>query len=137
MSSQTLTVQLPEGLYSRLKQRAEQAKRSVEAELLDVLATAVPESDELPAELQQANTSLQLLDNEALWRAARGRLAGELAAELETLHFKRQREGLTEAETQRCAELVRHYERAMLVRAQAAALLQQRGHDVSSLVALP
>jgi len=32
------------------------------------------------------------------------------------------------------AALVRHYERTMLVRAQAAALLKQRGHDVRDLV---
>jgi hypothetical protein len=30
--------------------------------------------------------------------------------------------------------LVRHYERAMLVRAQAAKLLKERGYDVSTLL---
>jgi plasmid stability protein len=137
MTSQALTVQLPDNLYTRIKQRADQAHRSVEAELLDLLATAVPETDELPADLHQALTALESLDDEELWRAARGRLAVALAAELEALHLKRQREGLNESETQRCAELVRNYERAMLVRAQAIALLHQRGHNVSSLAALP
>jgi hypothetical protein len=61
----------------------------------------------------------------------------ELAAELETLHFRRQREDLQEVDSQRCAELLRAYERAMLVRAQAAALLKQRGIEVFGVVAAP
>jgi hypothetical protein len=43
-------------------------------------------------------------------------------------------QGLTEAEVQEAATLLRQYERVMLVRAHAAALLKQRGHDVSSLL---
>ena len=44
-------------------------------------------------------------------------------------------EGLTETEAEETASLVRQYERAMLVRAQAVALLKQRGHDISGLLA--
>jgi hypothetical protein len=50
---------------------------------------------------------------------------------MEDLHLKRQREGLTDAEAKTLDGLVRQYERTMLVRAQAAALLKARGHDVS------
>jgi plasmid stability protein len=135
MTSQTLTLQVPANLYNHLKQRADQAQRSVEAETLELLAATVPATEGLTANLQQALTPLALLDDEALRRAAGSRLGSEAAAELEALHFKQQREGLTEAETQRRGELVQQYERAMLVRAQAAALLRQRGHDVSSLLA--
>src|SRR5262245_57658278 len=136
MTSQTLTLQVPEVLYSRLKQRAEQAQRTVEAETLELLAATVPAAEELPADLQQALAPLALLDDEALQHAARSRLGAEAAAELEALHLKQQREGLTEAEAQRRGDLVRQYERAMLVRAQALALLRQRGHDVSCLLTL-
>ena len=135
MTVQTVTLNLPGALYSRLKHRAEQAHRSIEAELLEVVATAVPLADELPAELAEAIAPLALLDDEALRRAARSHLPAEVAAQLERLHLKRQREGLTESESQTLAGLVRQYERAMLVRAQAAALLKQRGLDVSDLVA--
>src|SRR5437764_5998161 len=109
MTMQTLTLQVPEVLFTPLKQRAEQANRTVEAETLNLLATAVPEAEELPADLQQAITSLGSLEDEALWRAAQSRLAVEVAAELEALHLKRQREGLAGAETQRLADLVRQY----------------------------
>ncbi len=133
MTIQSVTLNLPGHLYNRLKRRAEQAHRTVEAELLEVVASAVPVADELPAELNEAISPLALLDDEALWRAARSHLPAEAAVQMENLHLKRQREGLTEAEAQTLAGLVRQYERTMLVRAQAAALLKQRGHDVSEL----
>jgi hypothetical protein len=92
-------------------------------------------ADDLPADLTEAISPLALLDDAELWRAARSRLADETAAQLEDLHLKRQRDGLTPAEEQTLAGLVRQYERVMLVRAQAAALLKQRGHDVTELLA--
>jgi plasmid stability protein len=134
MTTQTVTLKLPEMLYQRLKARANQTHRTVEDELLDVLAMAVLVADDLPADLTEAISPLTLLDDEALWRAARSQLAPATAQQLEELQRKRQREGLTEAEAQTLVALVRQYERAMLVRAQAAALLKQRGHDVASLL---
>jgi plasmid stability protein len=137
MTVQSLTLNVPEALYHRLKRRAEQTHRPVEDEALDVLAAGVPVADELPPDLVEAISPLALLDDEALERAAGSRLAAEAAAQMEELHLKRQRQGLTDAEAQTLAALVRQYERAMLVRAQAAALLHQRGHDVTPLLTPP
>lgn len=134
MSVQPITINLPTILYSRLRRRAEQSRHTVEAELLEVVTTAVPVADDLPADLSEAISPLSLLNDAALWRAARSRLASETAAQLEVLHLKRQRDGLTATEEQILAGLVRQYERVMLVRAQAAALLKQRGQDVSELL---
>jgi len=125
---------MPSALYDRIKRRAEQARRSVEAELLEAVAMAVPAADELPPELAETISSLAHLDDETLQRAARSHFSAEKATELETLHLKRQDEGLTEDEAQRAAELTGQYERAMLIRAQAMALLMQRGYDVSRLI---
>lgn len=130
----TITVNLPTALYSRLRRRAEQSRRTVEAELLDVITTAVPVADDLSADLDEAISPLSLLDDAALWRAARSRMADESAAQLKALRLKRQRECLMVTEDQTLAGLVRQYERVMLVRAQAAALLKQRDHDVSELL---
>lgn len=128
---ETLTVKVPSGLFGRIKKRAEQANHSVEDEVLGLLAATVPGEDE------DLIASLELLDNAALERAARSHLLPEFAAELETIHLKQQREPLTEAETKRAAELVRAYERSMLIRAQSAALLKKRGVDVSHLISQP
>ena len=135
MAVQAVTLHLPSPLYERLKQRAEQTQRSVEAELLEVVAAAVPVADDLPTDLAQVISPLAPLDDKALWRAARSHLPAEAVAQMEQMHLKRQREGLTGSEAETLAGLLRHYERAMLVRAQAAALLKERGYDVAELLA--
>jgi hypothetical protein len=90
--------------------------------------------DELPVELAAAVASLDVLTDDELWRAARNRLAEELSSRAEQLHHKRQREGLTAAESEEEDNLVRQYERIMLVRAKAAQLLRTRGHVVNGLL---
>lgn len=134
MPTQTLTLEVPEPLYQRLKQRADKTRRSVAEESLQLLSASVP-SAELTDELTAALASLLTMDESMLWNAARGRLPAEMSNELAMLNGKQQREGLTPAEAERLAELVRQYERQMLLRAQAAVLLKRRGHDVAELIA--
>ena len=134
MAVHPVTLDLPSTLYSRVKQRAEQAERSVEDELLDLLAGAIPASGESPDDLAEALAPLAMLDDAALWHAARSHLSAAAAARLEALHRKRQSEGLSDAESRTLTGLVRQYERAMLVRARAAALLKERGHNVAPLL---
>jgi hypothetical protein len=82
----------------------------------------------LPADLQEAISSLSVLSDDELWKAARNHLTAEETSELQALHDKqRQREELSESEKQRRMTLMHQYERSMLIRAQAAALLHQRG----------
>ncbi len=102
---------------------------------METIAVEVRADDELPAGLAQIVSSLSLLDDVALWRAARSRLPPEVATQIEDLHLKRQFEGLTPNETQVLATLMRRYEQTMLVRAEAAFLLKQRGYDISILKA--
>jgi plasmid stability protein len=132
--NQSVTLNLPAALYDRLRRMAEEAHRSVEDELLDVVVAAVPEADELPADLAEAVAQLAVLDDAALMQAATAVMPPDAAEELEHLHSKRQREGLTEPEAQAAAALTRLYERTMLVRAEAAALLAERGRDVSGIL---
>ena len=134
MATQTLTVQLPDRLYTRLEERASQSNRTLEAELIDVLATAIPIQSDLPPDIAKEIAQVEQLDDASLWQAARESLTAETAACLEQMHFKQRREGLSETEARTLAALVRQYERTVLLRAQAAALLKKRGHDVSSLV---
>lgn len=131
---QTVTLQVPEHLYARIQERAERSRRSVEAELVDVLTTAVPEGDEIASDMAEAVVALGQLGEAELWEAARQKLPAGVSEELQSLHFKQQRVGLTPAELERSEELCLDYDRAMLIRARAAALLKERGHDVSGLV---
>jgi len=135
MATQTLTLHLPDRLYARLQQRAQKSNRTLEAELLEVLSTAVPADESLPHPLAEEVARLDDMDDAALWQAARSRLSAEKSAQLEVLHIKRQRKGLSETEARTLAELVQQYERAMLIRARAVAILKLRGYDLSGLAA--
>lgn len=130
---QTVTLNLPEGLYRQWKRKADDAQRPIEAELLELVATASPASDALATDIEEALTALRLLDDDTLWRVARSHLAADVSAQLETLHWKQQREGLAPSDVATETNLVRQYERHMLLRAQAAVLLKQRGHDTAVL----
>ena len=134
MAVQAVTVSLPEPLYERLARRAQRTRRTVEAELADAVATLPDEPDELPADMAEAIAALHLLGDEDLWRAARQTLAPEKAEAIEELHLKRQREGLSASESEALAMLMKEYTRIMLVRSRSAALLTQRGQDVSGLL---
>jgi plasmid stability protein len=134
MSTQPLTIQVPTPLYQHLQQRANEARRSVEEETLQVLAAAVPTEGVLPEDMANAIRSLDALDDAALWKTARHRLADDVSEQLEAFHAKKGSVGLSDAESQQLADLIRRYEFSMLLRAQAAALLKRRGHDVTELV---
>lgn len=134
MTVQAITVSLPSSLYERLTRRAQRTHRTVEAELVEALATLPDEPDELPADMAEAIAALHLLADEDLWRAAKQRLAADKAASIEELHLKRQREGLSASEVEELGTLMKEYTRVMLVRSRSAALPKQRGHDVSGLL---
>lgn len=134
MAVPAVAVSLPGPLYERLARRANRTHRSIEAELADAVATLPDEPDELAADMAEAIEALHLLGDEDLWRAGKQRLAPEKADDIEELHLKRQREGLSASENESLAMLMKEYTRIMLVRSRSAALLEQRGHDVSGLL---
>jgi plasmid stability protein len=133
MSARAVTLQLPGRLYDQIEHRAAEAHRSIEAELLDVVANAVPLSDELPPDLDEAVSRLSLLGDDDLFQAAGSRMPEPLATRLEELNWQRQATGLDERETDEASRLLRLYERTLLVRAFAAKLLNDRGRDLSLL----
>ncbi len=107
--------------------------KSFEGESMQIMSTALPAFEELPQETIELLSQLRFLDDAGLWQAACTRLSPEQAERLEQLNLRQQREGLTPDEQQERDQLLRRYEQTMLVRAQAAVLLQERGHDVSEM----
>ncbi len=134
MSAHAITLDLPETLYQRFRQRAKWTRRSLETEILDAVASAASAEDELSPDLIKAVEALEGLDDGELWRLAREVMAREASQELEALHFKQRDEGLNRSEDAARAKLMHEYERKMLIRAQAAKLLKDRGHDISGLL---
>jgi len=134
MAAHAVTLRLPAPLYDHFQSRAERAHRSLEAELLDAVATAATDEEELSQDLAKAVGDLELLNDEELWRVARNRLSDDSRSQLEALNSKQQRERLTLAEKETLERLVDQYDQAVLLRAEAARLLKKRGHDVSGLL---
>lgn len=77
---------------------------------------------------------LKLLNDQELWQAARNRLSEDARSQLEALNAKQQRGKLTTAEKETLEQLVDQYDQAVLLRAEAARLLKERGHEVSTLL---
>ncbi|MFQ5594707.1 MAG: hypothetical protein ACE5HA_11225 [Anaerolineae bacterium] len=133
MALQTVTVRLPDMLYQQIEQRARRMRRSVEDELVALVAAALPSMDDLPADIADEMAQLGLLTDDELWQAAVTTLTSRESERMQALLLKRQRETLTPQEEQEAKVLLHRYDRTMLVRAQAAVLLKERGHDISGL----
>ncbi len=132
--SRPVTVGLPGEVYERLQQHADQARRPLEAELLDVILAALQRQDDVPDDLASPLDQLRLLDSQTLLQMARSHLSTEESAQLEGLNLKQQREGLDSNERQWRDDLLRQYERTLLIRAEATGLLKERGVEVATLV---
>lgn len=93
----------------------------------------LPTLDDLPSELANELAQLDLFNDSDLWQAAQTKLSEEEAAQMQTLVYQQQRDGLTRSEQKQAKRLLQRYNRTMLVRAKAAVLLKERGFDISAL----
>jgi hypothetical protein len=134
MAAHAVTLRLPPPLFDHFQNRAERAHRSLEAELLEAVATVAADEEGLSHNAAEAIRDLGLLSDEELWRAARNQLSAETRAQLEALNSKQQREELSPGERETLEQLVHQYDQAVLLRAEAARLLKERGHEVSKLL---
>ena len=133
-AAHAVTLRLPASLYDRFASRAERARRSLEAELLEAVASIAAEEEESSHDVAEAVAAVEVLSDAELWRAARNPLVEADRSRLEALNFKQQKESLTPAEKETLERLLLQYDRAVLLRAEAARLLKERGHDVSGLL---
>jgi hypothetical protein len=134
MNTQQVTITLPEKIYQRVKRRSQIMKRSVADEVVATVTAALPEQETLPPDIEQELLALVLFSDEELWRAARMTAPADKVERMQILVEKQQLEGLTEVEKQEAALLSHFFTRIMLVRAKAAVLLKERGHDIDQLL---
>ena len=127
---QTITVQLSDNLYQRIRRRARERNRSIEDEVVEVVEQAITIETPGAAELLE---QLPHLADDDLWRAARMHVANDRAERMQWLVWKQQSEGLTAVEEDEAQQLQQNAQQVMLIRAEAAALLAERGFDVDSL----
>ena len=134
MSHRTITVAVPRETYEPFRQHAERAQQSVEEAVLEAMQAAVVDDASSAEERQTVLAALGVLDTATLWQLVRRGAETEDVLLLAALNEKRQHEGLTAAEEGAVREVIRHHDRAVLLRAKALALLRQQGEDVSALV---
>jgi hypothetical protein len=161
MPAKPLTVTLPEPLLERIRGRARRSKRTVEAEVVQILSEAVaaggngsangavgkrsrsghgknrgPEEDALPPDIEEAMARVELLDERALRKAVKPLMTKKQADRLAELNRQAKNEGLSDEEEAERDRLLHVYNKSVLVRGAALAELKKRGVDVSDLTAL-
>lgn len=130
----SVTVQLSEQLLKSVKQRAAKRRQPLNREVVELLESGLAQLDWWEIDIDEMLQPLDAMSDADLWQAAESRLSAKLGRRLESLHSKRQRDGLTKDEREEARRLTEQYERGLLIRARAAALLKTRGHDVSRLL---
>lgn len=130
MTVQSVTLTLTPEAYESIKRAADRIRRPVDEVLSDAVVAAMPVIEADSRALSAAFAHMAYLNDAILWQLARSSMSPEQSRRLEQLHHKLQRSGLTHSELAEEDALSRLYEETILVRAQAAVLLKQRGYDV-------
>src|SRR5690606_27370479 len=86
---------------------------------------------DLPDELEAELAAMHLFSDDALWAAAHPSMSDHEQQRLAQLNEMSQECPLTQAEQAEQQTLLTAYRRSMLRRAQALALLKQRGHNIA------
>ena len=124
-------MQLPENLYLRLQQTARATRQSFEAVLLRALQVGSPPAWETaPAEFRAELAALDRLDDAALWRIARTRATPAQMDRYQALLDKNANQTLSAKERKELTQLRTDFDRQMLCKVHAVAMLQWRGHQV-------
>ena len=131
MTTLEVTLELPEPLYDQIRRAAERTQRPINDLLLEAVMAAAPSLDAPAGPLRSALAQLAYLNDAALWQVARSAMLPAQHERLSALHDKQQREGLSTEEQLEEQSLLELYRETLVVRAQAAVLLKQRGYDVS------
>jgi hypothetical protein len=131
MTTQNVTLPLPEHLYLRFEQVAKATHRSVTDVLLHAVEVGSPPNwDNVAPEFQADLAALDRLDDKALWQVARSYQSEAEMDRYEDLLYKNANDVLTSAERDELTHLRREADRLMLCKAHAAALLRWRGYQL-------
>jgi hypothetical protein len=127
MTIQTVTLSMPEAVYQRAKRAAEVLRRPIEEVIVETLSVVLPPLDDVPPETAQELSAMGDLADDKLWAVARGVMAAKKQARLRALSAAQRNRSLRRVEVRELDELRREYGRVTLRKAQAYALLRERG----------
>lgn len=135
MADYSITLTLPEGLYSQLEAQAQTETRSIHDLVVETLVrhTAPPIASDLPLELQAELNAMTALSDSALWTIAESTMNSDKVA-LYDLLLERQQDGALTIEGRDLLEQLREEADFLMVRkAHAYALLKSKGHKLPTL----
>jgi hypothetical protein len=133
MSSYTLSV--PETLYKRAEELARLTARQVDEVLIDQLQELM--LPPLPADEQAELDAMKALSDDALWAIAREQMSDDLQDRLQVLMTRNSRGVLTPVERRELEQTVERGNRLMVRKAEASALLRERGNAVTPMDLTP
>lgn len=131
MLEQTLTVRLPTSVVAKLKRAAAITHRSVDEIVATTVDAVLMESPGVPQELADDFAAMHLLTDQALWANAQPSVSPAEIHRLRQLNHAAGERSLTEAEASEQTALLAAYHVSVLRRAQALAILAERGHPIA------
>ncbi|PKO20674.1 MAG: hypothetical protein CVU38_18860 [Chloroflexi bacterium HGW-Chloroflexi-1] len=135
MTYQTITLTVPETLYTRLQTQARTTARSVEEVAARTLARRLPPpvEEDLPPALRAELKAMGHLSDDSLWQIAGSAMNPDKVALYDVLLERHQTGALTVEGQEWLARLREEADALMLRKAHAYALLQSRGRKLPSL----
>lgn len=137
MSTAMVSIQLPDTLFRKLKRAADLTHRPLEEIVATSLEAMLPTASGLPAEVADELAAMQVFSDAALWAAVEPSMSRAEQRRLEQLNAAAGERSLTAAETKEQQALIIAYNRSVVRRAKAMAILAQRGHDVRDFLRVP
>ncbi|MCC6617140.1 MAG: hypothetical protein IT320_26945 [Anaerolineae bacterium] len=129
MSDYMLTV--PEEVYARARQIAEETSRPVDQVMIEYLRTLSTPLPALPPDEEAELEALKNLSDDALWTIAREQMPNDVQTRMQDLMDKNSRGTLASDEYSELEMLVERGQRLMVRKSEAAALLTERGYTVT------
>ena len=130
IAEQTLTIRLPASVVAKLKRAAALTYRSVDDIVATTVDAALAEPPSVPVDLAAEFAAMHLLSDQALQAAAQPSLSPAELYRLRQLNHTAGERSLTQAEEAEQTALLDAYHLSVLRRAQALAILAQRGHEM-------
>lgn len=124
-------LQIPESTYHKLVRAAELTYRSVNEIVVQAIESSLPTAANWPPALANELGAMHLLNDSALWAATQPTFSAAQQQRLAQLNQQAGEQPLTPAEQTEQEALLTAYQSAVVRRAQALAILKQRGFEIT------
>jgi hypothetical protein len=128
MMNNQLQITIPQDIVNRAQHLADALSKPVEDVLLEHLNTLTIDVSQLPDDIQGELNALQYLSDDALWTIAREQMPADEQKIAHRLMSKNTQGTITNDERIILETYVERSDRLMLRKAEAATILQKRGH---------